>query len=55
MSKLKRAGQRKRVGRPSEGRTKVTCYPKPQTVKTIKSMINRERNTFGKVLDGLVS
>lgn len=50
----KTRGDRKRkpgAGRPSEGREKLTCYPKPETVAAIRAGLTERDNTLGKVLD----
>jgi len=39
------------AGRPHEGREKLTCYPKPETVAAIRAELNESDNTLGKALD----
>jgi hypothetical protein len=39
------------AGRPYEGREKLTCYPKPETVAAIRGALNETDNTLGKALD----
>jgi hypothetical protein len=39
------------VGRPREGREKLTCYPKPETIAAVRARLNDTDNTLGKVLD----
>lgn len=39
------------AGRPNEGREKLTCYPKPETVAAIRCELNERDNTLGKALD----
>ncbi len=39
------------VGRPKEGRVKVTWYVKPKTECRVKSLVNKVDNTPGKALD----
>lgn len=40
-----------KVGRPAEGRKKMTVYVKPITVKKVKKRVSPEHNTLGKVVD----
>ncbi len=46
--------KRKRIGRPPEGRKKVTWYVKPRTVIQVAKLVNPNQNTPGKVIDGLM-
>lgn len=46
--------KRKRIGRPPEGRKKVTWYVKPPTVSKVRRLMTPAQNTPGKVIDVLL-